>query len=128
MNNLLLFFALPVATILLAIVFQKILCSPILVAITFFAAYLIVTFAVFDETFLIFAIVYTIIAYITAAITKFIRRFIRCQRNSNNNNNGDDDNDDGDDNDDTSCNCENICNCLRGSNNNGRYTMRGYWR
>ena len=69
MNNLLLFFALPVATILLAIVFQKILCSPILVAITFFAAYLIVTFAVFDETFLIFAIVYTIIAYITAAIT-----------------------------------------------------------
>ena len=44
MNNLLLFFALPVATILLSIVLQKILNCPILVAITAFAIYLIVTF------------------------------------------------------------------------------------
>ena len=123
MNNLLLFFALPVATILLAIVLQKVLCSPILVAITFFAAYLIVTFAAFDETFLIFAIVYTIIAYITAAITRFIRRFIRCQRDSNNNNN----NDDNDNDEDNSCDCENICNCLRESTRQTRCSRR-YWR
>ena len=45
MNNLLLFFALPVATIILAIVFQKILRNPILTAATFFAIYLIVAFS-----------------------------------------------------------------------------------
>ena len=67
MNTLLLFFALPVATVLLAIVLQKILKNPVLVAITFFAVYLIVAFAAFDETFLVYAIVYTILAFITAA-------------------------------------------------------------
>lgn len=126
MNNLLLFFALPVATILLAIVFQRILYSPILVAITFFAIYLVVTFAAFDETFLIYAILYTILAYITAAITRFISRFIACQRSGNNNNNNDDDDEEDDDN--SSCNCENICNCLMDTNNSrGNYTRR-YWR
>lgn len=77
MDNLLLFFALPVATILLAIVLQRILKCPILVAITFFAIYLIITFAVFDTTFLVFAILYTILAYITALIAKFICQIIR---------------------------------------------------
>lgn len=72
MSNLLLFFALPVATIILAIVLERILESPILVAATAFAIYLIVTFAVFDESFLIFAIVYTILAYIAAVIARFI--------------------------------------------------------
>ena len=38
--NLLIFFALPLATVLLAIVFEKILKCPILVAITFFSIYL----------------------------------------------------------------------------------------
>lgn len=83
MNALLLFFALPVATILLAIVLQRMLKCPILVAITFFAIYLIVTFAVFDATFLVFAILYAILAYITALITKFICRIIRRIGNNN---------------------------------------------
>ena len=55
--GLLLFFALPVATIILAVVLQKILKCPILVAATFFAIYLIVAFAIFDSSFLIFVIV-----------------------------------------------------------------------
>ena len=70
--GLLLFFALPVATIILAVVLQKILKCPILVAATFFAIYLIVAFAIFDSTFLIYVIAYTIIAYITAYLTKLI--------------------------------------------------------
>ena len=85
--NLFIFFALPLATILLAIVFQKILRSPILVAITFFAIYLIVAFAAFSDTLaeaLIAAIIYTIIAYITAYIVmlvcRFRRRFCNCRR------------------------------------------------
>lgn len=102
--DLFIFFALPLATILLAIVFQKILRSPILVAITFFAIYLIVAFAAFSDTLaeaIIAAIIYTIIAYITAYIVMIIcsfrRRFCHCRR-------ADDDS-------------ENNRNCCCGSNN-----------
>ena len=78
MNIILLFFALPVATIILAIVLEKILRCPVLTAATFFAIFLIVAFAVFDESFLVFVIAYTIIAYITAVIAEFF--FSRCRR------------------------------------------------
>lgn len=83
MNNLLIFFALPVATIILASVFQRIIESPLAVAATAFAIYLIVTFAVFDVTFLIAAIIYTILAYISALITRFIHEL--CNNNSDSN-------------------------------------------
>ncbi len=90
MNILLIFFALPIATIILAIVLEKILRCPILTALTFFAIYLIVAFAVFDASFLIFVIAYTIIAYITAWITELFfcrcRRTCPCRENNNNNN------------------------------------------
>jgi hypothetical protein len=81
--NLLIFFAIPLATILLAIVLEKVLRCPILVAITFFAIYLIVVFALFAAgvitstnlaEFLIAIIIYTIIAFVTALIVKLIRR------------------------------------------------------
>lgn len=123
MNNLLLFFALPVATILLSIVLQKILNCPILVAITAFAIYLIVTFSAFNETFLIYAIVYTIIAYITAAVTRFIMRIIECQNNQNNQSNDSNICDDININSDTS----NICNCLMENNTSGCRYSRKYW-
>lgn len=102
MNTLLIFFALPIATIILSIVLEKILRCPILTAATFFAIYLIVAFALFNETALVFVIIYTILAYITALIAEFF--FSRCRKrectnncccpnnnsnnsNSNNNNN-----------------------------------------
>ena len=77
MNTLLIFFALPIATIILAVVLQKLIKCPALVAAIFFAIYLIVAFAFFDATFLIAAIIYTIIAFITAVIVKAICCFIR---------------------------------------------------
>ena len=123
MNNLLLFFALPVATILLSIVLQKILNCPILVAITAFAIYLIVTFSAFNETFLIYAIIYTIIAYISAAVTRFIMRIIECQNNQNNQSNDSNICDDININSDTS----NICNCLMENNTSGCRYSRKYW-
>ena len=110
--SLLIFFALPLATILLAIVLQKVLHRPILVAITFFAIYLIVLFVLFAEEFivdlgagLIAIIVYTILAFITAYIVKLIRAI--CERFFNNRD---------------SCNCwnnhrENPCGCPREDNN-----------
>ena len=84
MNTLLLFFALPVATVILAIVLQKILNNPLLVAATFFAIYLIVTFAAFDVSFLVYAIAYTILAYITAVLTRIICRLLKMLANQNN--------------------------------------------
>ena len=83
--NLFVFFVLPLATILLAIVLQKILRSPILVAITFFAIYLIVAFVSFSDSLaeaIIAAIIYTIIAYITAVIVRFIKRCLCMNQNS----------------------------------------------
>ena len=119
MNNLLIFFAIPVATIILAIVFQKVLQSPLLVAATFFAIFLIVTFAAFDESFLVFAILYTLLALITALVVRFICCLIR---NSDNpcingnamqnagicgNNDANDSDNDENDNSNNGCGCNN---------------------
>ena len=84
MNILLLAFAIPVATVLLAIVLQKVLKCPLLVAATFFAVLLIVTYAAFDSSFLVFAILYTILAYVTAILTRLVCNIIE-RLNLNNN-------------------------------------------
>ena len=84
MNTLLLFFALPVATVILAIVLQKILNNPLLVAATFFAIYLVVAFAAFDASFLVYVIIYTILAYITAILANAICRLLRALTNQDN--------------------------------------------
>ena len=76
MNNILVFFAIPVAIIILSIVLEKQLRSPWQVAAIFFAIFLVVTFAAFDASFLIFAIAYTILAYVTAILTRLICNLI----------------------------------------------------
>ena len=102
MNILLLFFALPVATIILAVVLEKILRCPILTAATFFAIFLIVAFAIFDASFLIFVIVYTILAFIAAIIAEFF--FRRCTEDE--------------DEDDKCCYKWTFCNCRERQRNN----------
>lgn len=92
MSELLIFFALPLATIIFSIALQKILKCPFLVAGIIFAAFLIVTFVIGDLILLIATIVYTIIAFITAYITMIILR-----RNT------------------TNCNCQNQNTCGRRS-------------
>lgn len=69
-NILLLFFALPVAIIILSIIFETLINSPIKIAGITFSILLIVTFAFLDEMFLIFTILYTILSYIVAWLTK----------------------------------------------------------
>lgn len=76
MNTLLIFFALPIAVIIISAILEKLLNSPVAVASLIFAIFLIVTFAVFDETFLIATLAYTILSFITALITCLIRE--RC--------------------------------------------------
>lgn len=98
MNILLIFFALPIATIIISIALQKILKCPPLVAAIIFAIFLVVTFIIGDLTFLVATVVYTIISYITAVIVCIICRFLeRNRRNcdcyndfiNQNNDNGD---------------------------------------
>lgn len=110
MNTLLLFFALPIATIILSVVLQKILRSPVLVAATAFAIYLIITFAVFDETFLIFAIVYTILAFLAAYIAEI---FFRRHSNWNCVNTGNLGTTENNNNENNNVNQNNNCSCQR---------------
>lgn len=83
MNILLIFFALPIATIIISIALQKIFKCPPLVAAIIFAIFLIVTFIIGDLNFLIATIAYTIISFITAAIVCLICRLIRRLRDDN---------------------------------------------
>ncbi len=140
MNTLLIFFAIPVATIILAIVLQKILDCPLLVAATFFAIFLVVTFAAFDESFLVFAILYALLALITALTVRFICCLIK---NSDNpcingsamknscfcgNNNDNDNSKDSEDEDNCGCNNynSNNCGCGGNRNTNSQYFQRRY--
>ena len=84
MNLLLIFFALPLATIVFSIALQRILDNPILVASIIFSIFLIVTFVVGDLNLLIATIIYTIISFLTAIIVKYIDE----NNNENNENNG----------------------------------------
>lgn len=93
MNILLIFFALPIAVIIISIALQRILKCPALVAAIIFAIFLIVTFIINNLNFLIASIVYAIISFITAFLTCIIGKFLcrignicRCE-NSNCRNN-----------------------------------------
>ena len=111
MDFLLLLFALPIATIIIASVLETVFNSPIAVAALAFAIYLIVAFAAFDATFLIYVILYTILAFIAAVITRAVINLIN-----------DDDDDDIIDNE----NNNNGGNCGYGCNN--RYYNNKYYR
>ncbi len=76
MNILLIFFALPIAVIIISIALQKILKCPALVSAIIFAIFLIVTFIVNNLNFLIAAIVYAIISFVTAYIICIIGRLL----------------------------------------------------
>lgn len=82
MNLLLIFFALPLATIVFSITLQRILENPILVASLIFSIFLIVTFVVGDLNLLISTIIYTILSFLTAIIFRYI------DENNNNENDG----------------------------------------
>ena len=72
---LLIFFALPIAVIIISIALQRIFRCPILVAAIIFAIFLIVTFIIDNLAFLIAAIAYAILSYLTAFLTCVICRF-----------------------------------------------------
>ena len=80
-NSLLWFFAIPVAIVILSVVIETIIHSPIKIAGITFSILLIVTFAINDLTLLIYTILYKLLSFIVAWIT----RQILCQTRTNNN-------------------------------------------
>ena len=106
MNTLLIFFALPIAVIIVSAILQKVLKCPLAVAALIFAIFLVVTFAAFDATFLIATLAYTILAFITAIIVKLF-----CNES------------DDEDDDDSDCGC--LSNLLN-TNNNSNESYNGF--
>ena len=89
MNNLLIFFALPISTIILSGIFETILNCPFKVAGIAFAIYLIVAFALGGTAELIVAaIIYTILSLITALIVRFFQNRNNVIEDIINNSNG----------------------------------------
>ncbi len=70
MNNLLIFFAIPVATIILSIILETLIKCPFKVAGIAFSIFLITAFALGGTVeWLVLAIAYTIISFISAYLT-----------------------------------------------------------
>lgn len=70
MNNLLIFFAIPVATIILSIIFETLIKCPFKIAGIAFSIFLLTAFALGGTVeLLLLAIVYTIISFISAYLT-----------------------------------------------------------
>ena len=103
--DLLVFFAIPVATIILSAIFQTLINCPLKIAGIAFSIFLIVAFALGGTTELIIAaIVYTILALVTAFIVMFIQNRNDIINNICNNNNG--------------CSNNGSCSCRNNNNNN----------
>lgn len=85
MNILLIFFAIPVATIILAGILETFINCPFKIAGIFFSIFLVVAFALGGTVeLLVAAIIYTIIAFATAYIVMIIRNRQRNNCNSHN--------------------------------------------
>lgn len=67
MNTLLIFFAIPIAVIILSAIFETLIKSPLKIAGIFFSIFLVVAFALGGTAeLLVAAIIYTILSFITA--------------------------------------------------------------
>lgn len=152
MEFLLIFFAFPLAVIIISIALQKILKNPILVAAIIFVIGLLLAFIANNLIILVITIIYTIISYITAFITCLICKWLRennngnlltissnCNRNSNGNlltiNSGCNRNNNGDlltinsrcGNNSNCCNMNDGRNDLLTINSNGNCQETGNW-
>lgn len=77
MNILLIFFAIPIAVIVISIALQKILKCPVLVAAIIFSILLIIALILSNTELLILVIVFTVLSYVVAIITQWIMK-VKC--------------------------------------------------
>ena len=110
--NLLIFFAVLFATIVLAIVIQRIINCPILVGFAFFSIALLIAVILGDTTLVIFAVIIGVVAFLSAFLDCIFRRsgFFR----NNNCLSCDSCNE---------CNCNNNCNCDNSDNCDETFTI-----
>ncbi|MBO4293251.1 MAG: DUF2651 family protein [Clostridia bacterium] len=98
-TNILIFFAIPLAIIVISIALQKILRNPFLVSAIIFSIALVIVLAFLDPIYLIAVVAYTLLSLITAFLTCLLcgvlsnSNMCNCMVGGNNNNNNDDDND-----------------------------------
>lgn len=85
-NTLLIFFAIPIAVIIVSIALQKIFKCPFLVSAIIFAIFLVATFIIGNLVYLVATIAYTILSFVTAIITQTICRIQNELERRNNNN------------------------------------------
>ncbi len=84
MNILLIFFAIPLATIILSIIFETIIQCPLKIAGIAFSIFLIVAFALGGSTELLVAVfAYTLISFVSAFITMLIQNELQDNDDSN---------------------------------------------
>lgn len=114
MNTLLIFFAFPIAVIIFSIVLQKLLHNPFAVSSLIFAVFIVITFAAFDQNFLIATLAYTILSFITALLTD------RINNSSNNSCSFCNQNPDS-----TTCLCNALTDALENNNNNTNTVIDG---
>ena len=84
MNVLLIFFAIPLAVIVISIALEKLLNCPILVAAIIFSILLLIAVIFSSTIFFILTVIYTILSFLAAWISKYICRFICTLRNCSN--------------------------------------------
>lgn len=111
MNNLLIFFAIPLATIIIAVVLERLWKNYILVTLFAFAVFLVVAFAVGDTTLLVLVIIYTVLAFIAAFLSMIFRKInkkLKCLEDVSNTEN---------DNNHCKCHNNNVVEDISGTNN-----------
>ena len=87
MNTLLIFLAIPLATIILSAILETLIHCPIKVAGIFFSIFIVVAFALGGTAELVLAaLIYTIISFVTAIIVHFVLRNNLCENEDNGNN------------------------------------------
>lgn len=127
--NLLIFFSVVFATIIFAIILERLIRCPILVGFAFFSIFLIVSAVQNNITLVIVAIILGILAFIVAFLDCIFRRTGFLRNNGciscENDNNGTNENSTGISVNNCGCNCENNSNdTLTILNSNGRVVAR----
>lgn len=92
MNVLLIFFAIPLAVIVISIALEKLLDCPVLVSAIIFSILLIIAVIFSSTIFFILTVIYAIISFIAAWFCKYFYKFICNLRKCNNNCNNEDKN------------------------------------
>ena len=78
----LVFFTLPLLTIVISVILQLVIKRKLIVTSIVFVAYLIATFAVFNSSFLFWCFIYTVISFIVTFVVDLIIKLVKGSKQS----------------------------------------------